>query len=207
MIRRFTHGFLFQASYTFSKALGNPEGMPLDSANKDLDHGVLSLDRTHVFTVNYVWELPSFLKGWQLSGIVSFQSGLPINVTQAGDAANFGGNTGAQRPNLTGDPNADLGASLNRWFNTAAFQIVTRGIGNAPFDSTRGPGIANFDISLIKNFKPVERVRMQLGVETFNTVNHPQFEGVGNQLGSATFGVVTSARDPRILQLRVKISF
>ncbi|MDQ2944712.1 MAG: hypothetical protein M3Y27_01990, partial [Acidobacteriota bacterium] len=60
---------------------------------------------------------------------------------------------------------------------------------------------------LIKNFKPIERVRMQLGIETFNTLNHPQFEGVGNQLGSQTFGVVTSARDPRIMQLRAKISF
>ncbi|MDQ2950539.1 MAG: hypothetical protein M3Y27_32160 [Acidobacteriota bacterium] len=128
-------------------------------------------------------------------------------MTQAGDAANFGGNTGPQRPNLIGDPNQNLGASLTQWFNTAAYQAVTRGIGNAPFDSTRGPGVANFDMSLLKSFRLREWMQAQLGVETFNTFNHSQFEGVGNQLGSATFGVVTSARDPRILQLRVKISF
>lgn len=214
---RYSHGFFFQAGYTFSKALGNPEGMPLDSTNKDLDYGLLNLDRTHVLTLNYVWQLPIFpsatglagalLRGWQLSGIGSFQSGAPINITQAADAANFGGNTGAQRPNLIGDPNRNLGASLTQWFNTAAYQAVTSGVGNAPFNSTRGPGVANLDCSLLKNFRVREWINAQLGVETFNTFNHPQFEGVGNQLGSPTFGVVTSARDPRIMQVRAKVSF
>jgi hypothetical protein len=217
LTHRFQHGLFFQASYTFSKALGDPEGMPLDSTNKELDYGLLALDRTHALTVNFVWQMPFFatqhglaglaLKGWQIAGIASFQGGLPINVTQAGDAANFGGSTGAQRPNLIGDPNKNLGASLYQWFNTAAYQTVVSGVGNAPFDSTRGPGVSNFDISLLRNFKPIERLQAQIGVETFNTFNHSQFENVGNQIGSATFGVVTSARDPRILQLRAKLTF
>ena len=216
-IHRFSHGLFVQGSYTFAKGLGNPEGMPLDSTNKGLDYGLLANDRTHALTMNYVWQLPIFrsttgllgvfLKGWQLSGITSFQSGLPINVTQAGDAANFGGNTGAQRPNLVGDPNLNRGDSLYQWFNTAAYQTVVKGVGNAPFDSTRGPGVCNFDTSLLKNFKPREWLQAQFGLESFNTFNHSQFEGVGNQLGSATFGVVTSARDPRILQLRAKLTF
>ncbi len=216
--RRFAKGMFVQASYTFASALGNPEGMPLDSRNKDLDYGPLAVARRHAFNMNYVYQVPFFVKrgilasmfgGWQLSGIVSFQTGLPINVTQTGDIANFGGNTGAQRPDEIGNPNQNLGGNINQWFNTAAYMAVkgTGAIGNAQFDSTWGPGIANYDTSLLKTFKPRENLRIQTGVETFNTFNHTQFESVGNQLGSATFGIVTAARDPRILQLRLKLTY
>jgi len=219
LVRRFSRGLLFEASYTWSKALGHVEGNPLDSRNKNLDFGLIDLDRTHMFTFNYVWEFPWFkrrggaaaaiLGGWQLSGITTFQSGLPVNVTQAGDVANFGGGTGGQRPDLVGNPHEGRGQSLTRYFNTAAFQQVTRplGIGTAPVNSVRGPGINNFDISLNKNIRVRETVRMQVGLETFNTLNHAQFEGVGAQLGGATFGLVTNARDPRVMQLRAKLSF
>ena len=219
LIRRFSRGLMFEASYTWSKSLGNPEGMPLDSRNKDLDYGLLDLDRTHMFTFNYVWEIP-FLKrssgwkanlfgNWQISGITSFQSGLPINVTQSGDVANFGGSTGAQRPDLVGDPGKGRGASLQRYFNVDAFRAVTQTgrVGTAPINAIRGPGIKNVDVSLFKNIRIREGMRLQTGVETFNVFNHSQFEDVGAQINSATFGVVTSARDPRVLQLRAKLSF
>ncbi|MGH9660529.1 MAG: hypothetical protein ACRD96_18410, partial [Bryobacteraceae bacterium] len=219
LVRRFSRGLMFESSYTWSKALGHTEGNPLDSRNKDLDFGRLELDRTHMLTFNYVWEMP-FLKGqksvaawilggWQLSGITTFQSGLPVNVTQPGDVANFGGGTGGQRPDLTGDPHQGRGESLFRYFNTAAFRQVTSagGIGTSPVNPVRGPGIGNFDFSLFKNIGVREGVRFQFGVETFNTFNHPQFEGVGGGLGSATFGVVTDARDPRTVQIRAKLSF
>ena len=141
-----------------------------------------------------------------MSGIIVFTTGLPVNVTQAGDVANFGGATG--HPNRLGDPNQNLGASINQWFNTTAYVAVkgTGSLGNAQYNSTWGPGIANFDTSLLKTFRPSERLRIQTGVEAFNTLNHTQFESVGNQIGSATFGIVTAASDPRILQLRLKLS-
>ena len=143
------------------------------------------------------------------SGITSFQSGLPFTVTQAGDVANFGGGTGGQRPDIIGDPHQGRGASLQRYFNVDAFRAVTRTgqIGTAPVNGVRGPGINNFDASLFKNIRPREGMRLQLGLETFNLFNHPQFEDVGGQISSATFGVVTSARDPRVMQLRAKLSF
>jgi hypothetical protein len=219
LVRRFSRGLLFEASYTWSKAMGHPEGNPLDSRNKNLDYGLLDLDRTHMFSFNYVWEIPLFkgerhaaakiLGGWQVSGITTFQSGLPVNITQAGDVANFGGGTGGQRPDLTGNPHDGRGQSLTRYFNTGAFRQVTRplGIGTSPVNPVRGPGINNFDASLFKNISPREGVRIQVGAEFFNLFNHAQFEGVGGQLGAATFGVVTSARDPRVIQLRAKLSF
>ena len=219
LVRRFARGLLFEASYTWSKALGHVEGNPLDSRNKNLDYGLLELDRTHMFSLNYVWEIPFFkgrdhpaariLGGWQLSGITTFQSGLPVMITQAGDVANFGGGTGGQRPDIVGDPHAGRGASLSRYFNVDAFRAVTQTgrIGTAPIHAVRGPGINNFDISVFKNIVPREGLRLQVGVETFNTFNHAQFEAVGGQLGAQTFGVVTDARDPRVLQLRAKFSF
>ncbi|MFN7934687.1 MAG: TonB-dependent receptor [Bryobacteraceae bacterium] len=213
-VRRFSKGLHFESSYTWSKATGHLEGMPLDSRNKDLDYGLTTLDRTHMFTVNYVWELPwmkgnRLLGGWQMSGITSFQSGLPVMITQAGDVANFGGNTGAQRPDIVGNPHEGRGQSLNRYFNVDAFRQVTRplGIGTAPIHAVRGPGINNWDISILKNIPVKEGMRFQIGLETFNTFNHAQFEGVGSQIGAATFGVVTSARDPRVMQLRAKMSW
>jgi hypothetical protein len=210
---------MFEASYTWSKALGHVEGNPLDSRNKDLDYGLTELDRTHMFSFNYVYELPFFkdqrgaaawiLGGWQISGITMFQSGLAANVTQPGDIANFGGGTGGQRPNLVGNPHAGRGDSLNRYFNVDAFRQVTAagGIGNAPVFAVRGPGINNWDVSLLKNFVPKEGLKFQIGAEFFNLANHAQFEAIGTGMGAATFGVVTDARDPRVVQLRAKMSF
>jgi len=219
LARRVSRGLLFEASYTWSKSLGHVEGNPLDSRNKDLDFGLTDLDRTHMFTFNYVYELPFFkgrggaaekiFGGWQVSGITTFQSGTPFTVTQSGDVANFGGGTGAQRPDLIGDPNEGRGQSLDRYFNTAAFRRVTQSgrIGASPVNVVRGPGINNFDASLFKNLGLREGLRLQFGVEAYNVFNHPQFEGVDGGVDSANFGHVTSARDPRVLQLRAKLTF
>jgi hypothetical protein len=220
LVRRFSRGLMLEGSYTFSKGLANAEGSPMDSRNKNLDFGYIDLDRTHVLSFNYVWELPIFkgrkdvlgrvIGGWQVSGISSFQSGLPLNITQPGDVASFGGGTGGQRPDIIGDPKQGIGESLNRYFNTAAFRAVTQTgrVGTSPFNPIHGPGIANFDVSLYKTVRFAgERAKLQFGVETFNTFNHPQFEAVGTQLNTATYGFVTDARDPRVVQLRGKISF
>jgi hypothetical protein len=219
LVRRFSRGLMFEGAYTWSKALGHVEDSPLDSRNKNLDYGLAELDRTHMFTFNYVWEMPflrdrrdllkKLLGNWQISGITTFQSGLPFTVTQPGDVANFGGSTGAQRPDIIGDPNKGRGASLQRYFNVTAFRAVneTGRIGTAPVNGVRAPGINNFDVSLFKNIRPKEGMRLQFGIETFNLFNHSQFEGVGSQINSATFGVVTGARDPRVVQLRAKFSF
>ena len=83
----------------------------------------------------------------------------------------------------------------------------TLGIGTAPYMAVCGPAINDFDVALLKNITFKEQRKIQFGAEFFNIANHPQFEGVGGGIGSATFGVVTSARDPRVVQLRLKFSF
>lgn len=217
--RRTENGLFLEASYTFSKSLGHGEGLPLDSRQKDLDFGLTDLDRKHLFNFNYVYEFPFFkgksglgsviLGNWQLSGIVAFQSGTPFTVTQGGDVANFGGNTGAQRPDLIGNPNEGRGDDITRYFNTAAFAPVTKtgSIGTAGINIARGPGISNFDMSLFKNIPIREQLRLQFGVEAYNIFNHTQFDNVDANISSSSFGKITSARDPRVLQLRAKLTF
>lgn len=215
-LRRFANGLLFEASYTFSKGIGDIEGTPQDTRNKRNSVGLLSLDRAHMFTLNYIYELPLFrtatgathffLGGWQVSGVTTFQSGLPFTVGISGDRAQAGG--GAQRPDLTGNPNEGRGQRLDRYFNVDAFRLPALGaFGNsAPFN-VRGPGINNWDINVYKNFRLKEMARVQFGAGFFNAFNHSQFEDVGATLASPTFGVVTSARDPRIIQFRLKLSY
>jgi hypothetical protein len=219
VLRRMSSGLMLEGSYTYSKALGHTEELPLDSRSKDLDWGLLPDDRTHILTLNSVWRIGGFegrkglsaavLGGWQLSGIATFQSGLPFTVTQAGDSANFGGGTGAQRPDRIGDPHERRGESIQRWFNVDAFQRVTGGgrIGNEAVNGVRGPGMINFDAALMKTVNLNQKMSLQVGVEVFNVANHTNFDQVQAQIGSLGYGGVTSALDPRMIQLRGKLLF
>jgi len=213
LLRRFSGGFLFEASYTFSKGLADENVQ--DVYDKRSAWGLFSLDRTHMMTFNYVWEIPLLrnrsdalgrvLGGWQVSGITTFQSGLPVNIGVSGDRTGTGAGS---RPNLVGDPSKDAPRRQDKWFNTEAFQLQPQGFfGNAGSNLVRGPGIANWDLNLFKNFRLNESLRIQFGAEFYNVFNHPQFEGVGATLGTATFGVLTSARDPRTIQFRFKLSY
>jgi hypothetical protein len=91
----------------------------------------------------------------------------------------------------------------DRWFNTAAFRAVTQTgrIGTSPVNVVRGPGVNNFDLSLFKNIRFSESARFQFGIEAYNIFNHPQFDAVNGNINSATFGRMTSARDPCIMQI------
>lgn len=216
LLRRLNQGLMFEVAYTYSKALERMVGQDVlvDKNEKSLT----DLDRTHVLVINYVYQLPFFkerervlsrlLGGWQLSGITTFQSGLPFTVTQPGDRAGVGG--GTQRPDLVGTPNRTN--QIDRFFDTSAFAQNPLGrFGTAGRNIIRGPGINDWSINLFKNSKipwlTSEGANLQFGAELFNLFNHPQFESVGGVFGSASFGRVLSARDPRIIQLRLKISY
>jgi hypothetical protein len=119
------------------------------------------------------------------------------------------------RPNLTGS--ISYPKSVNSWF-TGNFSnpVCATGpdcYGNLGFDAITGPSRQNWDLSILKNFAFTERFRMEFRVEAFNIWNHPQFEananlgGLGNNFGAANFGQITSAYDPRELQLGLKLIF
>jgi hypothetical protein len=98
---------------------------------------------------------------------------------------------------------------LDRWFNVDAFerQTLRGGVGTEPVFGVRGPGINLFDVALFKNIQLNEQTRLQLGLETFNIFNHASFDSIGTNSSAGTFGRVLSARDPRVMQLRAKITF
>jgi hypothetical protein len=161
-----------------------------------------------------VWELPfgahltgwekRLIRGWEISGIVSFQSGNPLTLTIPSDRAGTGDS--GQRPNVLGPVERLM--TLSQWFTTSAFGLPALGtFGNAGRSIIRAPGINNFDTSFIKKTQLKEKVNLQFRAEFFNVFNHTQFSGVGTGFNSSTFGQVTSARNPRVSQLALRLAF
>jgi hypothetical protein len=196
------------------------------------DYGRATLDRRHVFTANYVYDLPWFrsqqgfaghvLGGYEFTGILTVNSGLPLTIlTQRsdGDPAAIGLNTSGSpnngsaaspRPNQVGDPNTGGAKSWDQFFNTSAFaRVRTAGTsGTERRGAVTGPGLWRYDMALIKNTKLAESVQLQFRAEAFNIFNHTNFSTVGTTLTTtSTYGKVTNTRDPRILQLALKLSF
>jgi hypothetical protein len=222
------HDLTLRAFYTLSRTIdpttaGNGGGDLGNVSNPYAgwlyDVGPGGYDRTHNFSTNFVYELPilrhsenklakTFIGGWELSGIVTVTSGLPINPQLSG------GQSGQGLPNATNRPDqvsaVSYPHSVNQWFSTSSFAMPVLGAwGDAGHNSLRGPGRDNWNLSLFKSFVLSETrgSRLELRVETFNTWNHTEFNQVSNALGSSNFGQVTSAFDPRIFQLGGKIYF
>ena len=214
LVKRFSAGFSLQLSYTWSKLIDNVS-TPINSYEaSSVERGIASFDRTHVFTASYIWEIPfarglaswqrKVLDGWQVSGITSAQSGNPITPVITVDRAGVGGS--GQRPNISG-PVRKIGSKL-QWFDTSVFSLPALGtFGNAGRSIVRAPGIFNSDLSFSKATALRENVGLQFRAEFFNIFNHTQWASVGASVGSSTFGQVVSARDPRITQLGLRLTF
>ena len=225
---RFSTKLELSANYTWSKSLGyNP---PFATYyNNKLQYGLQPFDRTHVLRFYYVYNLPNarsnwirparwILDNWQLSGISTFESGVPQSLTcQFTYPVNLFGGGDYSRCILTGPVHLSRSQrTFYQFFNTSVVQPpTTTNPGNAGPNVVRGPGVEDFDISLFKNFRIKERVTAQFRVETFNTFNHPQFNKVDsnaqfNQAGqqvNGRFGQIISDYLPRQVQLAMKIIF
>jgi hypothetical protein len=162
------------------------------------------------------------LDGWQLSGIATFMSGAPQGVSlslTSGNANNWSGSpTDAALPNVIDVavlPKSQR--TFSRYFNTAAFALPAQATaGNARKDVFRGPGINNWDMSMFKNFPIAERFVGQFRIEAYNAFNHTQFSSVNTNaqfnpttgaLANASFGQINAARQPRIMQLALRVNF
>jgi hypothetical protein len=159
------------------------------------------------------------LGGWELSGIVTYQSGSPFTVTgstsgnsdPAGQGCLSAATLCSVRPDIVGDPNEGP-QTVDQWFNTAAFADVPAAAlrpGTAGRGVVRGPGIERWDLSIFKNFKIYESVSMQFRAETFNAFNHtnPDIAAANVIKNNPLFGAATQVRDPRIMQLGLKLNF
>jgi hypothetical protein len=224
------------ANYTYSRAIDSAastgtSGQDLGTVSNPYagwkaDIGPSNADRTHIFLANFIYDIPLFrhtsnrlaktaLGGWQVSGIATIESGLPINIAISGNqATNFVGPANANRPDLVGKityPETVLGGNQNiQYFDPTAFANPAVGAwGNLGHNALRGPGRDNWDMSLFKNFWFNEErgSRFELRFETFNTFNHTQFQNVDSTLGDSRFGQFTSTYTQRILQLGAKLYF
>jgi hypothetical protein len=154
--------------------------------------------------------LRTLINDWELSGIVTFQSGLPFNVT-AGSDINLDGNNN-DRPLLVGDPFLDPNRSrsdvTNAWFNTAAFAKPATGTdGNTARNLLTAPGVKNVDMGLFRNFRFTERMTLQARGEFTNAFNLVNLSGPTTTLSSAQFGKIVSAAAMRGVQLGLRLTF
>ncbi len=217
----------FLAGYTWSKSLDDSSGF-YDFTNPyktSLSYSLSSFDMTHNFVVSYNYNLPfghlvqssagplhKALDGWTVTGITRFTTGLPVPLHQNGDLSLCGcGQSDVDKPNYSGtpiqytDPRTTAGFQD---FSTTPFTSEALGVpGNANRRFFHGPGLNNWDIGLLKDTKITERWSLEFRAEFFNIFNHAQFGLPGGTFGSATFGDITGANDPRIGQLALKLLF
>jgi Carboxypeptidase regulatory-like domain/TonB dependent receptor len=223
------HGLTVQVAYTYSHEIDevtndlNGLSNPFNAA---YDRGSGGFDRRHILNVNYIYNIPGFdhstnllartaLGGWQFSGVTAAYTGVPAPITYTGsvDTLGLGGGT-TNRPNLV----APVSYPKKRlaWFSTSSFADPTppwlggpnQGFGNAGKDVVTQPGLFNFNWSLFKNipFK-AEGPSLELRFEFFNVFNHTEFNNIDQNSGDGNFGQVTTAYDPRTMQLGAKFHF
>ena len=222
------HDLTARAYYTLSRTVdpttGGGGGSDLSNVSNPYlgwkyDSGPGGYDRTHNGAVNFIYDIPFLRKSsnrllsttlgnWEVSGIVTMTSGLPINPTLTGGQSSNGLPNGTNRPDKIA--NVTYPHKVGEWFSTSAFAPPTVGAwGNSGFNSLRGPGRENWNLSLFKSFPFSEDQtrRFELRAESFNVWNHTQLNAVSNSLGASNFGQVTSAFDPRVFQFGGKLYF
>jgi hypothetical protein len=230
--QRVAHGFSYLVSYTRSRLkddassvfdasvlTGPVANYPVaDSFDRRRERDYSTGDIPHVFVASGVWNVPSFgprlgvlgalASDWMLSAIVTLQSGMPFAVTQQTNFNAFAG-FGTQRPNVAGDPELpEDERTTARWFNTAAFSVAPQfTLGSASRNPVRGPGYRNVDFAASRRVRRQRGTTLELRAEVFNLLNNPSFGNPNGVAGSAAFGSITTAGDPRVVQLAVKFAF
>src|ERR1035437_9941225 len=219
---RSSKGLTLGAAYTWSKDLtttSNDRGSSAtNSGNFKMDYGPSSTNTPQILEINYVYNLPFFkgqhgleghvLGGWELSGVSSFVSGSSFEVTQPNDPFNSVGPNGlgisadgdiAIRPNQTAPVKKTK--TKAQWFSTSSFAAAVGHFGTESSNPLLGPGVQKWDFATIKNVQLGAYLKFQLRGEYFNIFNHANFSGVDSGLADGNFGQVTSAHEPRIIQV------
>ncbi len=177
-----------------------------------------SFDHRHLFVASGTYQLPFFaeaggmrealLAGWRLNAVFFAQSGAPFTVNLGVDHANIGAGP-SQRPDQLRDPNLPANERTpERWFDTSAFALQAPfSFGNAPRNSVLGPGFANMDLAVAKTWTVAGSRQLELRWEVFNALNKANFDLPNRIFGTANFGRIFSAKNPREMQLGAKFSF
>jgi len=221
-----------QFGYTLSRSIdpttGGGNDFDLDNGTNPYqgwlyDLGPSIFDRTNVGFLNFVYDIPLLrnspsrglktgLGGWQLSAIITAESGAPLNLGVSSQNVSSIVPDSSNRPNVSGS--ISYPHTVDEWFNPSAFSAPAAGKwGTLGHDALRGPGRDNWDMSLFKNFKFSERFNFSFRADFFNLWNHTQFMGnvqqggISTSLGAGNFGAITQAYDPRVIQLGLKLTF
>jgi hypothetical protein len=234
--QRLAHGLTYSLAYTRSKLIdtassvfdasiltGPIANLPIaDSHNLALDRDYSTGDIPHAFVSSIVWDLPVgtgrartlhgvagwLANNWTMSSLVTVESGVPVAITQTTNFNAFAG-FGVQRPNLVADPMLPAAQRTPaHWFNTAAFAVSPQfTIGTASRNPVRGPSYREVDLALTRRVSVAPGKAIEVRAEVFNLLNTPNFGAPAAVLGAANFGTITSALDPRVVQLAAKFVF
>jgi hypothetical protein len=230
---RFNKLFIFNGFYTLSKTTSSvqlhnntTQGLAQNYYDLDAEYGAADTDQRHVFSMSFNFR-PDFYKGgnrfarvilngWSISPIVKIRSGRPFTVTNGGVDANLDGVTGTDRAQLIGDPHL-ANPTADRWFNTDAFarNLAVTGSpvdGSSPRNFLYGPGMKIVDLALSRDFRFGERFKLRFRAEGTNILNIVNYDQPSNGVpatptSTSTFGSISTARDMRILQFGVRLSF
>lgn len=232
--KRLDHGLSLLATYTYSKMFDASSGGPGNNLNQGAvgpqnpydmaaEYALSNVDTPHRFSSGFTWQVPDarlkarralylLAGGWSLNAVTVYQSGFPLQIRQNSNNNSIIG-APSQRPNATGLSPATQGsttARLDNWLNPAAFsQAGPFTFGNvARTIPVRGPGIANWDLSLFKTASITETYKLQFRAEAMNAFNTPLFRSPNTAYGNAAFGRITSqANFPRLIQLGLRFYF
>lgn len=208
--RQAARGLTLKGAYTWSHAINYSDDdgwaglfwnyQPILGRNR----ATAGYDRTHIFQLAYVYELPlgkgrkyatsgvaaAVAGNWQLNGIFSAYTGNPFTVTADGTALNAPGNN--QTADIAG-PVSRIG-SLTQYYDTSAFAPVNEPrFGNSGRNILRGPGVVNNDLSLFRDFPVTERLKLTFKAEAFNVTNTPHFAAPDSNVNSGSFMQITSS--------------
>jgi hypothetical protein len=224
-------GLTFTSNFTYAKAIDYTSapanvllsggGLIPNPYNPRMRRGRADFDIPFSWRTSFVWAVPyakkqkgigRLLSDWQINGLIALDSGFPLsisapfNASLTGNGLDFADVVPGQAIHLSGSRSTN--DQVNAWFNTAAFTANAAGtFGNAGRNIVNSPGLVNFDFAVVKPIRITERVNLMFRTEFFNLFNTAQFLPPGNALNSATFGRITAARDPRIVQFSLKLSW
>lgn len=236
--KRFSQGLSLLSTWTWSKTMDASSGGagnnlnggnvgPQNAYDMNAEYSLSNIHTPHRWSTAFTYELPFgkgkalpagnkalayIAGGWSINAIGVFQSGFPLQIRQN---ANNNSVTGAasQRPYATGlspEVEGDFGQRLNGWINPAAFSTAPQfTFGNLSRTiSLRGPGQANWDVSVFKTFAFAEKYKAQFRAEALNALNTPLFRAPNTAFGNSAFGRITSqANFPRLIQLGLRFYF
>jgi hypothetical protein len=242
--KRFSRGLQFLATYTYARNLTDAQGFNPSAfateaggnatsvSNFMLDYGNVAFTRRNRFLSTFLYQLPfgrgslsagrfadPVIQGWELAGVLLFQSGPFLTATVPGaDPAGVG------FPQIEGNGRADIVSgvpltpahqSISNWLNPAAFAVPPNNIGRfptSPIGLAEGPGTQSISLSLLKTVQVKERYRVQLGAQTANLLNHPNYAVPNTTFNTSAFGTISALQSaegagPRTIQGTFRVSF